>query len=210
MAWLEWIYYFTLIIVMVAGLVLNLLTLPGIWLLTLGVLLYAWVTGFGHYVGWGTLLALVIVGLLAEGVEFVAGGAGAKKAGGTKRGAWGAVGGSLLGAIFGGILIPIPLLGSIIGVIAGAFLGAGIVEICIHPDHCRAARIGMGAAKGRLLGMIAKTIFGIIMFLLAAFMALPLGGTPLPPPASSTQPATTSPAAASQPAATSQSAPANP
>lgn len=210
MPWLYWVYYLTLIVIMLSGLVLNLLTLPGIWLLTLGVMLYAWATGFGHYVGWGTLITLVIIGLIAELIEFIAGGAGAKKAGGTRWGAWGAVAGSLLGAILGGILIPIPLAGSIIGVIAGAFLGAGLVEMCISPDHCRAARIGMGAAKGRVMGMIAKTGFGLVMFLIAAFMALPIGGS-APAAGGSTSPtggaSTPATSPATQPATTTATQP---
>lgn len=191
MHWLYWIYYLVLLVVMFSGLVLNLLTMPGIWLLTVGVFLYEWATGF-QYAGKWTLLTLVIIGLMAEIIEFLAGGAGAKKAGGSRLGGWGAIAGSLVGAIVGGIVIPVPLVGSVIGVIAGAFLGAGMVEYCLTPDHGRAMRIGAGAAKGRFMGMIAKTIFGLVMFMIGAWMCLPIGGSAsAAPSAGSTSPQTT-------------------
>lgn len=200
MPWLYWLYYLVLLVVMFSGLVLNLLTLPGIWLLTLGVFLYGWATGF-QYAGLWTLVTLVVIGLIAETIEFLAGGAGAKKAGGTRWGGWGAIVGSLVGAIVGGIVIPIPLAGSVIGVIGGAFLGAGLVEYCLMPDHGRAMRIGTGAAKGRLMGMMAKTLFGLLMFIIGAWACLPVGGsstaTPTAGPSVSpaTLPATSQPSA---------------
>ena len=63
--------------------------LSGLMIGVVGV--YAWLTGLNNYVGTTSLIVLVVIGLLAELVEFLAGSAGAKKAGGSKRAAVGAI-----------------------------------------------------------------------------------------------------------------------
>ena len=68
---------------------LNLIGLPGNWLVIVAAGLYAYFMPADTRldVGLWTLLGLVGIALLGEGVEFVAGAAGAKKAGGSRRSA---------------------------------------------------------------------------------------------------------------------------
>jgi uncharacterized protein len=179
---MDWLWYFILLLVMASGLFVNILGLPGLWLLVAAVAGYAWVTG-GVYVGWTGLLTLVGLGIVGEIVEFIAGGAGAKVAGGTKR----AMAGSIVGALVGGILFsPVfPVIGTIFGACLGAFVGAAVIELAIRRDFGQAARVGTGAARGRFWGIIYKSLIGCIMFIVGMIVAFPIGR---PPPAMTAPP----------------------
>jgi uncharacterized protein YqgC (DUF456 family) len=184
---MTWLYYILTLLVMLVGMFLNIVGLPGIWLMIAAVAIYAWLTGVGQFVGLTSLMVLVGIGLLAELVEFLAGSAGAKKAGGSKRAAIGAIVGGLIGGLFLSV-VPIPIISTIIGACLGAFIGAAIVEYMIFKDADRSMRVGLGAMHGRFLGIIGKLIFSIIIFLVAAIVAFPLSGsttttTPNTPPA---------------------------
>lgn len=173
-AGLEWVYYLLLGVVLVIGWLLNILGLPGLWLMLLGHIGYGLLTGWGYYIGWESVIVLFVLCILAEGVEFLAGAAGSAQAGGSKRGMVGAIVGGLVGGIAGSILIPVPILGTIIGAVGGSFAGSALIERMIHPDSQRAIRIGIGAAKGRFWGIIIKSGFGIVIAGISLVTALPL------------------------------------
>ena len=185
----DWLYYVLLALVLVTGLVLNLFALPGNWLMLLAVAGYAWLTDW-RYVGWISLVVLLVVAIIAEVVEFFAAGAGAKKAGGT---IWGTIG-ALLGGLVGGLtltgLVPIPIIGTLVGLILGTFLGAMGAELLLGKGEVQSsAVIGVGAAKGRFWGTIWKLAFGVVILVGGLAVALPIGGragvpgapTPAPP-----------------------------
>lgn len=176
---LEWTYYVLLIVLLVTGWLINILGLPGLWLMLLGHICYGLVTGWGNYVGWESVITMFILCVMAEIVEFVAGAAGSAKAGGTKRGMIGAIVGGLVGGIVGSILIPVPILGTIIGAVGGSFAGATMIERMIDPDSDRAIAIGIGAAKGRFWGIIIKSGFGVVIGLIATVAAIPIWGNPV-------------------------------
>jgi uncharacterized protein YqgC (DUF456 family) len=192
---MDWIYYVALVALLVTGLFLNLLSLPGLWLMLASTAGYGWVTHWRH-VGWPSLLALLVLTVVAEVLEFVAGSAGAKKAGGSVRGMMGAVVGGLLGGFFLTFLVPVPILGTIAGVCVGTFLGALLVELLVGKEMGHSMRIGAGAAKGRFIGTMLKTLFGVAILIVAMVTAFPTGAaarTPvkpaLPRPATGATPA---------------------
>src|SRR4051812_13252169 len=88
---------------------------------------YALLTQTRNFVGWHSLIALVVLGVIAEAAEFFAGAAGSKAAGGRKRGMIGAIVGALVGGIIGTPLFPI--IGTILGACLGAFIGAALLEL---------------------------------------------------------------------------------
>ena len=187
--YLDWTYYVALLLLCVAGLALNILGLPGLWLIVVSAIGYGWLTGFEH-IGWWSLGALVGLALLAELIEFVAGSAGAKAAGGSKRGMLGAIVGGLVGGILGTPIFPI--VGTIVGAIAGSFAGAAIIEYGIGRTGDHSMRVGIGAAKGRFWGIVSKSAVGLVMTGLVAIAAVPLHRrTPvlLPPGTPTTLPA---------------------
>jgi uncharacterized protein YqgC (DUF456 family) len=192
---MDWIYYFILLAFLAVGLWINILTLPGLWLMVLATAIFAWVTG-GVHVGWTGLIVLTVLAVLAEIIEFVAGGAGAAKAGGSKRAFVGAIVGGILGAIF--LSLPAPIIGTIIGIVLGTFLGAWAIEAMVKQNVGQGLRVGWGAALGRLIGIFTKLAFGVVMFLIAAFISMPPLGWlwpswPTTTPAPAVAPLTTGP-----------------
>lgn len=193
---MDWIYYLALIALLFTGLFVNLLSLPGLWLMVGAHAGYAWLTGWNVHVGWPSVVALIAIAGVAEVVEFVAGAAGTKAAGGSKRGMMGAVVGGLLGALFLTFLVPVPILGTVVGVCAGTFLGALVVELMVGKEVGQSTRIGIGAAKGRFVGILAKSCFGVAILVVSVIAAWPAGGAAAP---ARTSPAT---ATAAPPATT--------
>jgi len=190
---MHWLYYLVLILLLLSGWVLNLFLLPGLWLMVAAAAGYAWITS-GWYLGIKSLIALLVLAILAEIAEFVAGSAGAKKAGGTRRAMVGALIGALLGGILFTGLVPIPILGTLVGVCLGAFLGAGLIELLIRREVWHSTRVGLGAAQGRLVGILVKLLIGVAMFLLAAWTALPFASQRPTLPTPATPATATSPA----------------
>jgi uncharacterized protein YqgC (DUF456 family) len=169
---MHWLYYAILIVVLVCGLVLNLLTLPGNWLMLAGVALYAWATHFVH-VGLWSLVVLFVLAVAAEVLELAAAGAGAKKAGGSRWGSLGALIGGILGGIFLTGLIPIPVLGTLVGILLGTFGGAMAGELLGGKNIERSAVIGVGAAKGRAYGTVLKIVFGCVIVIISLIVSIP-------------------------------------
>jgi len=204
---MDWIYYVVLILVQITGLFLNLLGLPGLWLMVGALAGYGYFTGFGdRFVGWPSVIALLSLAILAEIGEFLAGSAGAKSGGGRMRGMVGAMVGGIVGGILGSF-IPIPILGTIIGACLGAFAGAAIAEYW-DEGLTHAIRVGWGAAKGRAWGIAIKSALGIAMLIVTLVAAWPnahdasAGGINSPTSLPTSAGAATSPSleSASQPA----------
>jgi uncharacterized protein YqgC (DUF456 family) len=158
---------------------------------------YAWLTHWRH-VGWPALVTMVVLALIAEAGEFLAGSAGAKKAGGSKRGMAGGIVGGLLGAIFLSV-IPIPGVAQLVGAIIGTFVGVVVVELMVGKRAEHSLQIGVGAAKGRFWGTMLKTLFGVILFFVALVTAFPVEPKTRAAPATS-NPAATSPGVPEMPA----------
>ena len=173
---LHWLYYLLLLLFLVCGLAINIFTLPGNWLMLLAVAAYAWATEKSHYVGLITLGILLILAIIGEFVETFAAGRGVKKQGGSR---WGSVG-ALVGGILGGILltglIPIPVLGTLCGILLGTFLGATLLELVGGKQVGRSALIGVGAAGGRFVGTTLKIAVGCIMLIVSMIVAIPWRG----------------------------------
>lgn len=168
---MQWMAYAILLLLCLGGIFITLLGLPGLWVMVVSALLYAWYTHFA-YVGWWTLVSLALIAAVAEVIEFVAGSAGAKKAGGSRRAAWGALIGGILGAIL--LTIPVPVIGTTIGLCIGVFVGALMGEITLRDDAAHSIRVGIAATKARIYAIIVKLLFSVAMLALVAIKALPL------------------------------------
>ncbi|HEY0007147.1 MAG TPA: DUF456 domain-containing protein [Tepidisphaeraceae bacterium] len=193
----EWIGYGVLAVAIIAGWLLNILGLPGLWLMVIAHIAFGLATGWNVHVGWWSSIVLVLLATMAEIVEFVAGAAGSAKAGGSKRGMIAAIVGGFVGGIVGSIAIPVPIVGTIIGAVLGSFVGAAMVERLIEADTDRAISIGVGAAKGRFYGIVIKSGFGAVMAAVSLITALPYGAemsTPTTAPAAPPPTTTTAPA----------------
>ena len=175
---MDWFLYIALAAVLVTGLFLNILGLPGLWLMVAAHAGFGWATGW-RYIGWESSIVVLLLALAAEVAEFAAGAAGSKTAGGTIRSMTGAIVGGVVGGIVGQILIPVPIVGAILGACLGSFAGAAALEATfvrqdvetatMHWD--RARRVGWGAFKGRLVGILLKTAFGMVILVVSLWTA---------------------------------------
>jgi uncharacterized protein len=160
-------------LVLLVGLVLTVVGLPGNWLMVLAAGVYWWLMPpEGRlYFGWPVLIALFVLALVGEILEFITGAMGAKQAGGSKRAAALAIVGSvvagLAGLVIGTPLIPIPVVGSLVGLVLlgalGAMAGAILGETWKGRTSDESWRAGVGAFRGRLLGTLAKMAVGLAM-----------------------------------------------
>lgn len=149
------------ILLIAAGFVGNILPLlPGTPLMLIGMLLAAWLDDFNR-VGAFSIGLLLILTLLSQLADFLAGSIGAKRAGASKQAIIGATLGSLLG-IFAGLP----------GMLLGPFLGAAAGELLAEQGLLQAGKVGLATWIGLVLGMAAKIAIGFTMlgvFLLAYF-----------------------------------------
>jgi uncharacterized protein YqgC (DUF456 family) len=125
--------------------------------------------------GWELLALCAGLALVGEGIEALAGMAGAKFGGGSRRAMVGAFAGGIVGAIFLTPVLPIPVVGTLVGAMLGAFLGAFVGEATGAEARGREhnLRAAFGAAIGKLGGTIAKLAIGVVMWLLLVRAAIP-------------------------------------
>lgn len=155
------------------------LGLPGMWLM-IGAAVLAQMLGTipltsapSLHFGWTLLGVCLAIGVVAEIAEAMAGAAGAKYGGATRRGMVGAFAGGIVGAIFFTGLLPIPIVGTLVGGLVGAFAGAWIGEASAEqqrdPQH--KFRAALGAAAGKLAGTFGKLAAGVVIWLLLVYGA---------------------------------------
>jgi len=145
------------LLVMLTGLIGNIIPgLPGTPLVMVGAL--------GHRIYFGetsasnlVVFVVMLLGMTALILDFVAGVLGAKKFGATWRGALGAI----LGAL-GGLFFSLP------GIILGPFIGATLFELLGRKELKHAAKAGAGAVVGLFLGVLGKCAICVIMIALFA------------------------------------------
>jgi uncharacterized protein YqgC (DUF456 family) len=167
---MHWLYYILLLLISIGSLALVVVTLPGLWVMTAAAAVYALLT-HEAFIGHKSLIALFLLALVAEVIELTAGGAAAKKAGGSRRAAIGALLGGIVGGIIGSFVLPLVL--TIVGICIGSFVGAALGEITVAREATQALRVGWGAAKGRLFGVLLKLAFGAVMFLVILIAGFP-------------------------------------
>ena len=142
---LEIIIYVFLGIVSLAGLILVVINLPGIWLIYISTIILAVMDKFENITPL-ILVILFVLCLLSTISDNIAVALGAKKLGSTGWGMVGAIIGGLVGMIFGGIA----------GMFLGPLLGATIFEIIFAHKN---ATQGVKAGLGTFIGIIFSIIF---------------------------------------------------
>ena len=148
--------YILLGILSLAGLVLTVINLPGIWLVYVSTLIAGIMDKFQHL----TPLILVVLFFLCLASTFadnIAAALGAKKYGGTGWGMAGAIIGGIVGMFVGGIW----------GIFLGPLLGAVIFEMLFAKKSITTSlKAGWGTFVGILVSMILKLglSVGIIIF----------------------------------------------
>jgi uncharacterized protein len=154
----------------------NILGLPGNWLMLACATLYWIFMPAESSASIGIILLIVLGGLAIAGevLELMAGSAGVKKSGGTRRSAvyaiFGSIGGALTGFFVG---VPIPLIGPIVGSLLfgsfGAMAGAMLGERSAGRGWTQSLQTGKAAFWGRAFGTAAKMGVGLIMIFVTLF-----------------------------------------
>lgn len=143
------------LLVMIVGLIGTVVPgLPGTPLILVGGVAHRLYFGDASANNW-VLALLVVLTALALLVDYVAGMVGAKKLGATWRGVLGAVLGGIVGLFF-----------SIPGILLGPFVGATLLELMGGREFKPAARAGLGATLGLLVGGVGKISISVAMIVL--------------------------------------------
>ena len=153
------------IAILLIGLYLNLYGLPGTVLIFLDVTVFALATGFEH-VGWKVLLALLLVALVAETIDFLLGLTSVHHPPVTKK--------SLAGALFGGFLFMALLTPFLmgLGIWGGFFLGALTGMVVMELSRQSRLKAPHQASWQKMLGMIGQKALKGLWSLAMIFIAL--------------------------------------
>jgi len=149
-----------LVLTCVAGAAISFFRLPGTWLIVLSATACSWHFGWSRPT-WQWLTVLVGLAVVAEVVELVSSAVLAKQAGASRKASWYALFGGILGMFL--FTVPLPLIGTIIGGVIGCFAGAAIGEMTVSNDAAKGAKVGLFAAVGQVVGMVAKTMIAFLM-----------------------------------------------
>ncbi|MEA2760985.1 MAG: uncharacterized protein QOD47_269 [Gemmatimonadaceae bacterium] len=142
--------------VIILSLVLIVLGLPGLWIMVASAVVYNMIVP-GDPIGWVSLIAVAVLALVAELLEFTMTGRYARKYGGSRRAGWGAILGGIIGAMVG---FPVPIVGPVIGAFVGSFVGALVAELTGGASAGDATRVAKGALIGRVVSTMLKIGIG--------------------------------------------------
>ena len=148
------------------GLAMSSLSLSGTWAVLLATGMVAWVRWPG-FPGMSTLIVFLLLCIGIEVLEAFAGTWGVQKRGGSKAAGWAALGGGFLGMILGSF-IPLPILGTLIGMLAGSFGLAFLVEHARMKKAAHAAHVAVGAVLARIAVIFIKV--GITLAMIVALV----------------------------------------
>ena len=118
-----------------------------------------------------TLVVAIAIAAGGEVLELTSGSRGAKRAGASRAGTLAALGGGIVGALAGTILLLVPIVGTLVGGVLGAFTFGAIAEVRVGKPVNEALRAGSGAAGGQMRGMLLKFGAGVLCWLLLSVAA---------------------------------------
>ncbi|MDX1646121.1 MAG: DUF456 family protein [Longimicrobiales bacterium] len=146
-------------VVLMTGLLLIPLGLPGLWLIV-GTTLALF---FGGFLPASVPLLVAGAAILAEVSELLVVARFGRVYGGSRRAFWGAVLGGTAGLFFG---LPVPVVGSVITAFLGTFVGAGLATFAETRSVGASARVGWGVLLARTVAVAMKVAVatGVIAF----------------------------------------------
>lgn len=141
------------LLVMLIGVIGEILpAIPGMILIWIAALVYALVDGFDR-IGWWTIGLMIIIWLIASGIDWIATWVTAKKIGVS----WWGLGLSVLGTIIGTIIFN--FWGMIIGMIVGALVG----EYIHKREIIKSLKAGGAVVVGFVFGGVIKLMMAMTM-----------------------------------------------
>lgn len=144
------------LLIMIVGVIGEILpAVPGMILIWVAALVYTIVDGFDR-VGWWTIGLMILIWLIASGIDMIATWVTAKKIGVS----WWGLGLSILGTIIGTIVFN--FWGMLIGMIAGALIG----EYIYHREIIKSLKAGAAVIIGHIFGGVLKLMMAMTMILI--------------------------------------------
>lgn len=159
---LDIIIYIILGFLSLTGVILTLLTFPGVWLVYISVFILAWMGKF-LVITPTILIVLFVLSLLSTFIDNIVIALGAKKLGGSKWGMIGAIVGVIIGLMVGNL--PGMFLGSIVGATAFELIFA-------KKDFNQSLKAGLGSFIGVLASIVLKAGFAVGMIAYVLFLVL--------------------------------------
>jgi uncharacterized protein len=155
------------IILCFGGLILSALSISGTWLVLGAAAVAAALTGPEEFPGWTSLLGFFAVCASVDIIEWFAASWGVRRRGGSTAAGWMALLGSIGGMILGSVLIPVPLIGGLIGMMAGSFSLVYWTEKHRLQKSDHAAHIATGAVLAGMSMLLLKVVAtaGLILWL---------------------------------------------
>lgn len=154
------------IIVLLGGVIMTIIGLPGNTLILLTGLIYGFYEHFEN-IDYAILVIAFGMYIIAEVIEFVAGLLGAKKEKASKRAMLAPFIGTIIGGIWGTALLPI--IGSLLGALLGAFVSSLFAEYSKTKDLTQAKRVAKGVLKGQVIAILVKTTAAVSMSILLVY-----------------------------------------
>ncbi len=137
-----------------AGLLMSCLSLSGTWLVALAAALVA-LSPVDGMPGWMLFILYLAIATAVEGIEFLAGVWGVRRRHGSRLASWAALVGGLAGMVMG-TLIPIPVFGPLVGMVAMSFVLVYAVERHRLQASAPAAHIAFGTVLSRVAVIFVK------------------------------------------------------
>jgi uncharacterized protein len=134
--------------------------LPGSLMVYAGMLVYGASTQFKG-LGVGPLVILGVIAVLAWASEWALNAFTMKRAGAT----WKTIGGAIIGGLVGAaaLSLPVPIIGTVFGAVAGTMLGVFIVEMVLKGQAAPALKTSGAYLAGCLVARIIELTFCFIM-----------------------------------------------
>lgn len=129
--------------------------LPGTAFIFLTAIGYGWLTGFEKTPA-ALLWTLGGLAVFSQAAGWASGAVGTRLGGASAKAMAGAAAGAVVGVL---VLGPI-------GIVAGPFLGAFLVELARGRELVHAGRAGIGAGIGALAGLVIQVLIGLVMAIL--------------------------------------------
>ncbi len=179
---MDWLLYVVAAMFLLLGavcIVLVIFQLPGVWIMLALAGIIEYCDRFylplddQQTFGWWVLGACVLLAVIGEIVEFVAGALGAKKGGSSRRGMIGALIGGIVGVfVFMPMLFFIPFFGPLVGAVLGTFIGAVVGELSAERSTITGSiKPAIGATIGRVIGTMSKLGLAMAVWLVLTVAA---------------------------------------
>jgi uncharacterized protein YqgC (DUF456 family) len=141
------------------GVIMCLLSLSGTWVVVLAaVIAFA---GSGPFPTWQVIFTYVAIAIALEVFEFFASAWGVHRRGGSRMAGIAAVVGSFAGLCLGTVVIPVPVVGSMLGMLLGGFAFVFLVEWKRLKKGNSAANIAWGSVLARIAVIFLKVFASV-------------------------------------------------